>query len=222
MTKYCPACGAQAIEEAIFCQRCGQKLEGASAATAADRDGPAPQDQTPAERLRSAVAAPDDDEPEQTLWEGGYCGKAMIGPWIAAGLLTLAGALLGFWQFGTWKGLLTTLACAAVFFGSLGVYFAYRKLSVWYVLTNHWFIHKSGILRRITDRIEIIDVDDVTFEQGLVERFVGVGTIKVVSSDRSHPELHLRGIDHVKSVAKMLDDIRRKERRRRGLHIENV
>jgi hypothetical protein len=74
----------------------------------------------------------------------------------------------------------------------------------------------------VTDRIEVIDIDDVTYEQGLVQRMLGVGTIRIASSDRTHPELVLSGIDGVQQVADTIDDIRRKERRKRGLHIESI
>ncbi len=77
-------------------------------------------------------------------------------------------------------------------------------------------------MKRVTDRIEVIDIDDVTYEQGIVQRMLGVGTIRMSSSDRSHPELVLSGIDGVERVADMIDDIRRKERRKRGLHIEAI
>ena len=49
-------------------------------------------------------------------------------------------------------------------------------------------------------------------------RFVGVGTIRIESSDRSHPELLLVGIEKVDEVAKLIDDCRRKERLRRERH----
>jgi hypothetical protein len=74
----------------------------------------------------------------------------------------------------------------------------------------------------VTDRIEVIDVDDVSCEQGIVERMLGVGTIRIQSSDRTHPELSLLGIENVRQVAELIDDTRRKERQRRGLHIEAV
>ena len=83
-------------------------------------------------------------------------------------------------------------------------------------------IHKRGILRRVTDRIELIDIDDVTFAQGIVERMLGVGTITVTSSDRTHPKFDMPGIDSVNKIAGEIDDLRRDERRRRGLHIESI
>jgi membrane protein YdbS with pleckstrin-like domain len=93
---------------------------------------------------------------------------------------------------------------------------------VHYELTSQRFIHQTGILTRATDRIEVIDIDDVSFTQGPVQRMLGVGRITVTSSDRSHPLLHMIGIGDVKSVAGLIDDVRRKERRRRSLHIEAI
>ena len=60
----------------------------------------------------------------------------------------------------------------------------YRKMSVHYLLTNQRFIHESGFFRRVTNRIEVLDMDDISFEQALVERMLGVGTIRILSSDR--------------------------------------
>ena len=51
---------------------------------------------------------------------------------------------------------------------------------------------------------------------------LGVGTIMLLSSDVSDPQLTMRGIDQVKVIAKQIDDVRRQERRKRGLHIETV
>ncbi|NLX98142.1 MAG: PH domain-containing protein, partial [Rhodopirellula sp.] len=98
----------------------------------------------------------------------------------------------------------------------------YRRMSVRYLLTTQKFVHERGILRRKTDRIESIDMDDISFEQGPLERLVGVGTIRITSSDRSHPELLLPGIENARRVSEQFDDARRAERRRRGLHIEHI
>jgi uncharacterized membrane protein YdbT with pleckstrin-like domain len=147
----------------------------------------------------------------------------MYGGWIAAVLATIAGliavlllpleGMIGWWVFGVgalviWGGLLLTLA--------------YRRMSVKYRLTNQRLFHEQGILRRVTDRIELIDIDDVTLEQGLFERLFGVGTVRVSSTDRTTPELLMPGIDDVKVVADTIDHARRAERQRRGVFIESV
>ena len=177
--------------------------------------------ETLAERLRP-TSENAEEEPEVDIWEGAYCSKAMVGKWISAGILTVV-AIVSMFQVKTlgesWKIVLLVLGLLWV---GLVLMFFYRKLSVRYQLTTQRFIHRSGILTRVSDRIEVIDIDDVTYHQGLVERLFDVGSIQLVSSDRTHPELWLRGIDNVKEVADQIDDLRRKERRRRGLHIESI
>jgi uncharacterized membrane protein YdbT with pleckstrin-like domain len=148
----------------------------------------------------------------------------MIGNWIVAGLLSilLLGGMVATGQFVNPIAWIIVGGVLVIMWGWLGCLLAYRKLSVRYELSTQRFIHKTGILRRTTDRIEVIDIDDVTYVQGVVQRMVGVGTIKISSSDRTHPELLLIGIDNVIEIADQIDDVRRKERRRRGLHIEAI
>jgi len=173
---------------------------------------------TPKDRFKESAEArqaDNDNDEEQDLWSGGYSGKAMYGTWILGGIVTI-GLIAGMFAFP-----LVGLAIPVLWVFLSGM-LAYKKLSVHYELTTQRFIHKSGILKRVSDRIEVIDIDDVTYEQGIVQRMLGVGTIRIASSDRTHPELVLSGIDGVASVADMIDDIRRKERRKRGLHIESI
>ncbi|HJS07983.1 MAG TPA: PH domain-containing protein [Pirellulales bacterium] len=219
----CPTCTANVPDDSAFCPQCGGRLRGAAADKA-----PAVQPTTAAATsVRGAAAAGLKPRPaeaaENELWTGGYSPKAMYGGWIAAALATIAGLIavillpsqgpIRWWIFGIgtlviWGGLLVTLA--------------YRRMSVKYRLTNQRLFHEKGILRRVTERIELIDIDDVTMEQGLMERLFGVGTVHVTSSDRSSPELLMPGIDDVKAVADTIDHARRAERHRRGVFIESV
>ena len=182
-------------------------------------------DATAAETFRQQVAskqgsAVEDIEPEEELWSGGYSPKAMIGTWVLLGIVSVGLIIVSFMFAGV--TLPIALIVIAVLWVIGGVMYAWRKLSVHYQLTSQRFIHQNGILTRQTDRIEVIDIDDVSFNQGPVQRIFGVGTIVITSSDRSHPVLSMIGIADVKDVAGMIDDIRRKERRRRSLHIEAI
>ena len=214
----CPGCGADVVEQAVFCHKCGERIN----PDAADFPSPADESSSPAERLRQGLTGQQDNggDEEEGLWRGGYCSKAMIGAWIASGLITVALLGVAIWLGGwVWWAVLAAIAVLWVYqLGKL----CYRRWSVRYQLTNQRFIHETGILRRVTDRIEVIDMDDIAFEQKLFERIVGVGTIRITSSDRTHPELVMAGIDEVKRIAGMMDDARRVERRRRGLHIESI
>ena len=210
----CVACGSAVPDDAAFCPKCGQRMTpGATISKAAAA--------TPAERLRSgnpAAAAPAD---EQELWRGGFSPKAMVGYWILAGIATVgaivAGVLLP--EPITWT---VGLAIAGALWVAMIFYFFYLRLSIDYRLTSQRLIFRRGILQQVTDRTEMIDIDDVQVTQGLVERMLGVGTIRLLSSDTSDPTLIMRGIDNALNVSQLIDNARREERRRRGMYIESV
>lgn len=206
----CAACGTDIPLDASFCPKCGAK------ATEAKTSHPTFPSGAPADSLRSTA---DNGDSEQRLWTGGYSGKAMVGSWLVAAVVSVALLIASFFFP---PGLLVFLALILLIWVGLALTLAYRKLNIHYELTTQRLVHRTGILTRRSDRIELIDIDDVTFEQGLVERMFGVGKIKITSSDRTHPELVLVGIDEVARVADMIDDARRKERRKRGVHIENI
>jgi membrane protein YdbS with pleckstrin-like domain len=210
----CPHCGEHVLKQSRFCRHCGGKLP------AGEKQ---PAGTTPQKTLRDAAERGGADAiPEEELWHGSYSKFAMIGGWIGAGVFSLVSIAIGL--FGSilppaWLSLIGINAI--VWIGLIARYF-YLRFSRHYTLSNQRFTHVRGLLWRQTDRIEVIDIDDVAFTQGPVERMFGIGTVQVTSSDQSHPELALSGIENVQIVAGLIDDARRKERRRRGLYIESV
>jgi membrane protein YdbS with pleckstrin-like domain len=205
----CPHCNEQILNAARFCPQCGGKLGAGKEA--------------PREKVRSAAQRGTDDfVPEEHLWEGSYSKLAMIGAWGTAGMLSLVSLAVGLFGNITGTVWIALIALnAAVWIGLVARYF-YLRFSRHYTLTSQRFTHMRGLLWRQSDRIETIDIDDVAFTQGPVERMFGIGTVRIISSDHSHPELMLPGIENVQHVAGLIDDARRKERRRRGLYIESV
>lgn len=218
----CPKCGADLPADARFCPSCGAGIgEPASADPVSSPMATA----TPAEQLRSraadqrlAAALP----AEKELWQGSYSPKDMFGQALGVAAITVAAAVAGI--FFQWESpaRLWALAAIVVLWAALALQLAYRRLSIRYRLTNQRFFHERGLLTRVVDRIEVIDMDDITYVQTLIDRLLGIGTIRITSSDRTHPELLVRGIDHVKEVAALMDNARREERLRRGVHIEAI
>ena len=98
----------------------------------------------------------------------------------------------------------------------------YHKLSRHYVITTQRIKHRAGVFVRRVDRVEMIDVDDVTYRQGVVQSILGVGDIQIISSDSTHPKLTMRGLANVSRIADQIDDARRAERLKRGLHVEMI
>lgn len=193
-----------------------------------DSDFPRSGSESPArDRFQAAAAEKMDanrDVPvERSLWQGGYSPKAMYGTWAIAALVTVVAivlvAIYASQQQNVWliTGAVILLGWCLV----IGLYLS-RRWGVHYELTTQRFVHQKGIFVRRSDRIEVIDIDDVSYTQGIVQRMLGVGTIIITSSDRSDPELVIQGIDRVPEIAGLLDDVRRDERRRRSLHIESI
>lgn len=177
----------------------------------------------PRERFQQAAAEKQKpDEPEHDLWSGSYSHLAMIGSWVGAGVLSVAAVVVGLLMTLGGTGWLVLFGLVVLAWLYLGGLYMYRRLSVSYRLTTQRLIHEAGLLWRTVDRVELIDVDDVTYRQGPVERLFGVGTILISSSDTTTPELELPGIEDAREIADTIDDARRKERRSRGLHIEAV
>jgi membrane protein YdbS with pleckstrin-like domain len=213
----CPTCSTELPADAAFCSKCGTRLTAQSPAAAAR--GAA----TPVDKLRAAQssAAAAGSEAERELWRGSFSAKAMYGSWLLAGIATLIAAVLCVVLPNpiTW---LAAWAIVVILWLALAVQYLIERWSVAYTLTNQRFVHQRGLFQRVINRIEVIDIDDVTVEQGFIERMFGVGTIKLLSSDTSDPKLSLRGIDDVKRIATLIDDARRDERRKRGLYMEAV
>lgn len=230
----CAVCGTQVVESGAFCHKCGARLEAENPASpssdqpAVESGQAAVRDQEPPaasarERFLEAANARRSaaDDPEKDLWVGTYSPKDMIGTWALYGAITVVAIAVWLWLGGWAYWGIPAIAILLLWCYGLGT-LAYRRLSVRYRLTSKRFFHEKGILRRVTDRIEMIDMDDITVVQTIIDRMFGVGTIRITSSDRTHPALVLRGIEDVQHVAGMMDEARLSERRRRGVHIEAV
>lgn len=216
---HCTKCGGEAPAESQFCPHCGTRVGGADDGWDAGLADQA----APLRRSKAAFSRSEGDSPpEEDLWNGTYSPKAMFGSMLAAVVLTVGGLLVVLLFARTAIGWNMLGIGLLVLWGGLALVLTYRRLSVRYRLTSYRLFHESGLLSRTTDRLEVIDIDDVRVHQGPIERILGVGTVTIVSSDRTHPDLHLPGIDEVRAVADLIDNTRRAERERRGLYLESV
>lgn len=199
----CEHCNARLPDDARFCSECGLEFDGH-------------------ERPRLKKRTPLAENDEEILWTGSFSAKGLIHSWLLASLITLVLPIGGIWVKVNQMEWMILAAIVAAVWLCLGLLLLFQKLNVHYELTNRRLIHRSGILVRRTNRIELIDMNDVSHEQGIIERLFHVGTIEVTSSDRSHPVIELRGIDDVDRIAMLIDDARLRERSQRGVHIEQI
>ena len=180
-------------------------------------------EKTPVEQFKELAAAKLEaanasSTPERKLWTGGYSPKAMYGTWLLTIVVSIAALVLVGLFANEPKFWYSAGAALLLLWGGVIGTFLVRRLGQYYELTTQRFIHQTGILVRRTDRIEVIDIEDVSYTQGIVQRMLGVGTIQLSGRDQSHPTLVINGIDKVPEVASLIDDVRRDERRKRSLH----
>jgi uncharacterized membrane protein YdbT with pleckstrin-like domain len=144
----------------------------------------------------------------------------MIGSLVLCGLLSLGLVVVAILFALTGPLSVVVLGAIPVLWLAAGVQFARNRLGKSYRLTNQMFYHRAGVLTRTTDRVELIEIHDVTWSQNLIDRLVGVGTITISSADRTDPMLPLKGIENVEAVASQIDKARRAEQVRRGRRID--
>ncbi len=209
----CDQCAAEVPEGAGFCPMCGHKVGDATAPPA-----DAPQSKAQALQQKAVQVRHAGDVAEQELWRGTYSYKAMLAPAIGAGVASLVGLIIMIWMPPLVRWII--LGAILVLWLWLGLSIMRKRIGIHYRLTNQRFFIESGVFRRVTDRIEVIDINDMEFVQDFFERFFDVGSIMVSSTDRSVPKVTLDGIEHVEAVFNLIDQARRAERNRRGLYIE--
>lgn len=208
----CGECGGETPAASVYCPHCGARLDEAAAA------GPSPS--AAAARLMPGVSRSGSSPNEETLWSGSYSPKAMAGWFVGAALVTIVGAIIAS-MAGPPSWAIFAIA-VLVMWVAIVLVALYRRMTVRYQLTTFRLFHETGLLSRTRDRIEVIDIDDVTLRQGLIERMFNVGTIHVQSSDMTHGNLAMAGIEDARQVTDLIDNTRRAERQRRGLFMENV
>jgi len=196
----CPECGQQISSQAASCPHCGIAL-------AARVAGPGP-----------AAGAP-----EQTLWEASPSPLLLLGEAVATLLVVLVVIVLVAVALpavlaalpdggrGTWvdphKTPLVLTVVLAVYLALRGVRMtvhAARLRSTRYRLTNQRLVVESGLLSRGMVEVDLRTVDDLVYRQGLVDRLLGIGTVGVVSSDRSVPRLQLLGVKDPRGTRELI------------------
>ncbi len=215
----CPVCKMEVVESSAYCPGCGAKLpQGATG----EPKGPSPAKPSASEAASADAGASLNprrrpaDIPEETLWEGSFSPKAVGCAVLSVVLLVVS---LGWLEGPTRVAVLSVIPIA--WFVLAGRLIA-QRLGVHYKLTNQMFYHQRGVFTRVTNRIEVIDIDDVTYEQGLLDRAVNTGRVKVLSSGRTDPMFWLTGVEDVEQVARTIDKARRAERIRRGISVESL
>lgn len=138
------------------------------------------------------------DDTEQVYFQGSPLLRAEIATgwwWILAGLVVIAipitwVSLAKAGHGPPWWGYL-----AAAVIGLILIFIPWIKTkAVRYKITNYRIDIERGIIARRINTMELWHVDDINFDQGLLERILGVGTITIFSNDKTTPKLSIHGL----------------------------
>ena len=195
---------------------------------------PEPTGTDPAEKLRALQGANTDPtsgqgvEGEVDVWQAHYSQLNFVGRALVRGVISLIWACLAIytwgmnhlnWNVAAWIG----LAIVAVLWLSLGFRMLQARYSHFYRLTNRRLFVSVGIVSRRRDMMELLRVEDVfTRQQSLMERWLNVGTVVVVPSEKSLPTFYLPGVESPKQVMDLVWHHARAERDQRSLKVEDI
>jgi membrane protein YdbS with pleckstrin-like domain len=186
-------------------------------------EGPESRTEDAADRREEAVR----EAPEPVVWEARYSMKNFYGRLLGRTLLTAGWAALAvyMWEKGLrhWQFPVYLLGIAlAIAWIALLVRIVQARLGHRYQLTARRLFISSGLFRHRVDQLELLRVKDVFERQGLIDRWLSVGTVVVVSSEPELPTFYLAGVSEPKQVMDLVWRLARAEREGKTVQVENL
>lgn len=166
-------------------------------------------------------------EGEEIVWEARYSMRNFLGRLTLRVLLTVAWIVLA---VETWGNSHDDLAPVTIGLGIVLLVFwlmiLYRIAQAfyghYYRLTNRRLFVSTGLMRRRRDQMELLRVKDVFTRQTLGERWLSLGTVVVVSTEKELPVFYLAGVNDPKQVMDLVWHHARAERDNRSTKIDSV
>lgn len=91
-----------------------------------------------------------------------------------------------------------------------------------YILTPSKLIIETGFFTRKIEEVRLYRIRDVSYTQSLCERIGGTGTIKLISSDATVPEIELKHVKKAKQVKDVISQAIEVSRRENGVRTSEV
>lgn len=82
-----------------------------------------------------------------------------------------------------------------------------RFLQTWctnYKLTSQRLYIKTGVFSQTIEQTELYRIRDYTVKKPLKQRIFGLGTLEIISSDKTQPNIHLTAIKDPEGIADLL------------------
>lgn len=201
----CPECRQQVSTDAVSCPHCGKILSGGGVASPIGPGG-----------TGIAFAPAGTPIAEQTLWEGGPSialayGKMLrlviraaflfaIGYFVKTTGLPAATSIASIRSLvaqnaDTIRWVIVVIFVVALMPPVIGLVTAVANIkSTHYKVTNQRILLERGVFSKSLEEIDTRSVDDIEFHQTFFERLLGIGEVRIVSTDKVAPKEILQGI----------------------------
>lgn len=157
---------------------------------------------TPPPVEKRAVNQPPALDEEEVYFEGRPMLRADQAKAMLCGLLgiaLIALPIVAMTMEWTWWRWWLTLICILLAAGALVLPWLMLHATR-YRISNYRIDFERGILKKQIDTLELWHVDDIHFEQGIIDRLFNVGSITVISNDKTTPRLELHGLPHPRQL----------------------
>jgi hypothetical protein len=164
---------------------------------------------------------------EEVVWEARYSMKNFIGRLVLRTLLTIGWVALAIhvWGYGH-RDLAVVTGVLGIVLLLLWLAIGYRILLArcghYYRLTTRRLFVSTGLMRRRRDQMELLRVKDIFTRQTLIERWLSLGTVVIVSDDKDLPTFYLAGVTEPKRVMDLVWHYARAERDLRSVRLDQV
>ncbi len=167
-------------------------------------------------------------EGEEVIWEGHYSMRNFLGRGVARVVGLILWGTLAVYTFGYGHenlNMITWILGGAILLWTAMLAFRMfqARYSHFYRLTNRRLFVSSGIMRRRRDQMELLRIKDVfTRQLSLFDRWLGLGTVVVVSSEQELPTIYLSGVDDPKEIMDLVWHHARAERDQNSVKVNHV
>ncbi len=167
-------------------------------------------------------------EGELEVWEGRYSIRNFLGRVMLFSILSVAWGVLAIYAWGYDHVGLTipatiTAIVMVLLWGGLLLRMARAHFGYKYRLTTRRLFISTGIFHRETDQLELLRVQDVYNRQpSLKDRLLNVGSVTVISDQKTMPNYVLPGVADPKGVMDLIWHHARAEQDQRNVRVEQI